>query len=109
MFNFHTISLKAREAFDPVTGEANADFTCTPLDLFVRRAHSLRFHDGDQATAHLSDGTRLDILFEEERWTCRRIESVDPELGQSIPVSYDRLEEALIDLLSRRNYISSSN
>ena len=107
MLNFHTISLKAREAFDPETGEARAEFACTPLDIFVRHMHKLSFHEGDQATALLSDGTRLDILFEEERWKCRQLKGAGADSGETVPGSYDRLEEALVDLITRRNYVSS--
>ncbi|MEX1063077.1 MAG: hypothetical protein WEC12_05700 [Balneolaceae bacterium] len=116
MINFHTIKLKAKELYDPETGRPQTEIFCSPVEILFSKARAIDFHEGDSAEVLLTDGTRFLILYKKSKWICCPF---DPgkTLGEN-PRSvdlvvlygpYNMFEEALNDLISKRNYISSVN
>lgn len=116
MINFHTITLKAQELYNIDTGQPEPEVFCSPVQILFSKARHVEFCDGDRAEVLLTDGTRFIFLYENREWNCCKSryqyhEENSPENTDLIKIygPYLLLEEALNDLISRRNYLSAMN
>ncbi|MEX1063078.1 MAG: hypothetical protein WEC12_05705 [Balneolaceae bacterium] len=117
MINFHTITLEAHELFDPETGSPNSQVCHSSVGILVNaygETRNITFHEGDSADVILTDGTHFLMLYENGQWICCQFLPKSPVPGSYFALvtlygPYPELEEALTDLVSKRNYLASVN
>ncbi len=116
MINFHTITLEAQELYDAETGMPYSVTFHNPVEMLFSKVRNIEFSEGDSADVLLTDGSRYLIILENEKWSSSQLVSRDEEEGDPSRVElvslygpYDLLEDALTDLVSKRNYLSSVN
>lgn len=115
MINFHTITLKAQELNDPKTGVSRPEIFCSPIQILFSRARDVIFNEGDSAEVLLTDGSRFIFLYENDSWICcqynhKKGQDDVPDVDLiTLYGPYELLEDALNDLISKRNYIASVN
>ncbi|MEX2573602.1 MAG: hypothetical protein WD317_04870 [Balneolaceae bacterium] len=108
MINFHSITIEAKELIDVFY---------SPVELYLDdrgEYRNINFSNGDCADVFLTDGSQFLIQYENDQWVCRQFNPKESHAGD--PVSngrlvsvygpYEFLEDALNDLVAKKNYIS---
>jgi|GEM_PF-2173270 len=117
MINFYSITLEAHDLYDPVSGMPNSKVVKHPAQLYFNRygeERPITFREGDCVDVVLTDRSKYLILFENGKWCSCQFVSRNNNLRRSIDEvylvtrygPYDSLDEALDDLVSKRNYLN---